>query len=97
MLHTFDLFVGFGKEKKVLQENPQRIVNNCNSSYHTIWRGGCSSLSGMGLQQYSLHDVIINKNTSVVSTSISAHVIDPVLCLPQLRNHGLLKIQYIFH
>lgn len=83
MLHIFDLFVGFGKEKrkKALQENPQRIVNNCNSSDLTIWLGGCSSLSGMGLQQCSLHDVIINKNTSVVSTSISAHVIDPVLCL----------------
>lgn len=97
MLHIFDLFVGFGRKKKDLQESPQRRVNNCNSSNHTVWLGGCSNLPKMGPQQCSLHDIAINENTYVVSTSISAPVIDPALCLLQLRSHGLLKMQYTFH
>lgn len=45
----------------------------------------------MGPQQCSLHDVIINENTSVVNKSISSHAIDLALPLLQWRSHGLLK------
>lgn len=53
--------------------------------------------SWIGAPRYFWQDVVINENTSVVSIGVLSPAIDPALCILQLRNHSLLRIQSLFH